>query len=151
MEVCENRNAARGRVTRRLAEMDTPRLHRGVIAGEVVGMQEQQHPPAGLVADADFLVRCHRLAETRRRPSEPGGDMVTQRLPPVVGQTEFPLLQFLLTLASLTQPDAFDPKRTPSHPGSEAPLVPLEVSVFTDWERAIKVHGNLGRRHAAAI
>jgi hypothetical protein len=43
----------------------------------------------------------------------------------------------------------FDPKQALSHLGREAPLVQLEVSDFTNWERAIKIHGNLGERHAA--
>ena len=51
-----------------------------MVAGEVVRLEEQEDPAAGLVADAGRLLRRRRLREEQPRPS-PGGATTTQRLP----------------------------------------------------------------------
>lgn len=54
MEIGENRNRAIGFMTWRFTEFDALFEHRRMVAGKVVGFEEQEHAAAGLVADAFF-------------------------------------------------------------------------------------------------
>ena len=53
--IFENRYLAIGLIARRFEEPDTSRGEAFVIGVEIVGFQEQEHPPASLVVDGGLL------------------------------------------------------------------------------------------------
>ena len=60
MKIGENRDRAIGLETRRLAEFDALCQHRRMVAGKVIGFEEQENPAAGLVTYSAslFFIGC---------------------------------------------------------------------------------------------
>src|SRR5690606_30064892 len=66
VEILENDDRAVVLVTRFFTEMHALRLHARMVALEIVGMQEEENPPSGLIADAAglFVIDCPRQQQT---------------------------------------------------------------------------------------
>ena len=79
--IFENRHLAIGLVSRRLEKPDAGRGETFVVGVEIVGLQEQEHTPAGLVADGDLLRVIGGLCQQQARLRPSSGETSTQRLP----------------------------------------------------------------------
>ena len=85
VKVLEHRHSPIGFATRRLEETDARAQHPAVVALEVVGLQEQHHPAAALVADAGGLVRTDRLGQQEARAAAAGRHHHPALAPTLVG------------------------------------------------------------------
>src|SRR5689334_3698940 len=63
VEIGEHGHRAVGLEARRLAEPDAPGEHRPVVAGDIVGLEEQEEPATRLVADAACLLGVGRFGQ----------------------------------------------------------------------------------------
>lgn len=68
-------------VTRLFQKAHADCQHRGMVAGEIVGLQKEADTPAGLVADGRALRLACRLRQQKGGSIPPLGFTTTQRLP----------------------------------------------------------------------
>jgi hypothetical protein len=81
IEILEDGDGAVGFLARQLAERDAAGAERVIIAPEVVGVQEEQHPAAPWSPTRASCPGDDAFARSRRVSREPGGASSNQRLP----------------------------------------------------------------------